>query len=496
MTQSALKLLILSDVHFDSARTEGGKLKNLDPSLGAELTIRAFQDATRRHGPIDAILLCGDILHAGNDHPIDDYTTVLATLRKWIADTPLLATPGNCDLPPLFADAFNPPGLYEVGGYRFYAFADTYPDGPAECIRTDDALTEFARDTAGSDAPLVVIQHNPILPFETADIIKPPVNADAIRDAYQHANVLLSLSGHNHVGQKLTADGNVNYMTVRSLGVAPHAYTVITLTGRDIDVEERTLLDNRDAKLWDTHVHTRLAYCADADLDDTETLIARAEHFNLAGIAFAEHAPQLYVTGDDFWSAQFLLNPTIWRDRGQDRMAEYLRRVEPFRSESVKLGLEMEIDCEGFLTCHEEDLAQLDFRLGAVHWLPADTTGWTESQLQSGFLKTTDALVGAGIDVLAHPMRFLRRSKLDTPAGACHQVAQMLADTDTVCEINFHKNDPQRALIEKCLELGVKFTFGSDTHATWELGNFGANIALLAEVAGTDDIAPLLWSPW
>ena len=131
-----------------------------------------------------------------------------------------------------------------------------------------------------------------------------------------------------------------------------------------------------------------------------------------------------------------------------------------------------------------------------MHWLPEDTTGWTEAQLTAGLLKTTDALLTAGVDVLAHPMRFLHRKGQPAPADACRAVATMLAETGTVCELNYHKNAPLRPLIEACLALDVPFTFGSDAHAMWEVGNFGAGVAMLREVAGTDDIAPLLWRPW
>jgi histidinol phosphatase-like PHP family hydrolase/Icc-related predicted phosphoesterase len=489
-----LRLLILSDCHFDSARTEGGKLKHLDPSLGAELAIRAYHDAIRCHGPVDAIVFLGDVIHAGNDTPAEDYARFLRALTKWTRDIPILAVPGNCDIHGPFFEAFNcNAGLRTLGGYRFFLFADRYPDGPAECIRDDAALADLAAVANDSDAPLIVLQHNPILPFDTQDIIKPPANADAIADTYRQAGVMLSLSGHNHAGQALTEQDGVNYMTVRSLGVQPHGYTVIDLAGREICVAEHSLLNDPALGIWDTHIHTELAYCSD-ELDTPDVLVRRAAEMNVRGMCIVEHAAQLLVSDDDFWKQKFIFDPTLWIRRSHDRMEAYFKLVEPLRSPTMLVGLEIEIDHTGTLTCHPEELARLDFRLGAVHWLPEDDTGWTAAEKVAGFLRATERLLACDVDALAHPMRYLYKAGSVTDE-ACRIVADMLAETDTVCEINFHTNGPSRMFLDACLERGVRFTFGSDAHAMWELGNFGAYLELLAEAAGTNDLTALLWRP-
>ncbi len=489
-----LRLLILSDCHFDSARTEGGKLKHLDPSLGADLAIRAYYDAVRRYGPMDAILLLGDVIHAGNDHPAEDYRRLLNELTRWTRDVPILAVPGNCDIHDAFFEAFGcEPGLHALGDYRFYLFADHYPEGPAECIRRDEAIAEFARLASQGDTPLIVLQHNPILPFETADVIKPPANADAIADAYRQAGVTLSLSGHNHAGQGLTRQSGVNYITVRSLGVQPHVYTVATLTGREVDVASHSLLNDPAWGVWDTHIHTELAYCCD-DLAAPDTLVRRAREMNVAGMCIVEHAAQLLVSDDDFWKQRFIFDPDLWIRRSHDRMEAYFKLVEPLRSDTMRIGLEIEIDHTGQLTCHEEDLARIDFRLGAVHWLPEDDTGWTSAQRVAGFLRATERLLACDVDALAHPMRYLYKTQSITHE-ACQAVATMLAETNTVCEINFHTHSPWPEFLEACLERNVKFTLGSDAHAMWELGNFGAYIAILKDAAGTDDLTEHLWQP-
>jgi len=244
--------------------------------------------------------------------------------------------------------------------------------------------------------------------------------------------------------------------------------------------------------LFDTHVHTELAYCA----VDTNVAgcLERAKLLDLEGLCFTEHAGQLYVTADDFWSAKFIFDPDIWKAGPRERMDEYFRLTDPHRGQFVRIGLEAEIDRDGVLTVRLEDRNRLDLLLGAVHWIPEDTDAMTDAQFTRAFLRTTERLLAAGVNILAHPMRAVARFR--PIAGEVNvAVADMLAATDTAAEINFHLNTPELPFVAACIKRGVKLALGSDTHELRELGNLGPAITLLREAAGSDDVDYLLYRP-
>ncbi len=244
--------------------------------------------------------------------------------------------------------------------------------------------------------------------------------------------------------------------------------------------------------LFDTHLHTELAYCAaDTNVADCIRLAGRQ---GLDGLCFTEHAAQLYCTADEFWSAKFIFQPDIWKTGPRERMDAYFRLTDPYRGPTVRVGLEAEIDRDGNLTVRPEDRDRLDLLAGAIHWLPEDTSKMTDADFAAAFLRTTERLLANDVDILVHPMRAITRLRPVAPEINT-AVADMLATTNTAAEINFHLNTPELAFVEACLARNVKITFGSDTHGLADLGDFAANIELLQRAAGCEDVEGLLYRP-
>ncbi len=59
-------------------------------------------------------------------------------------------------------------------------------------------------------------------------------------------------------------------------------------------------------------------------------------------------------------------------------------------------------------------------------------------------------------------------------------------------EINFRINEPPVEFINKCLELGVKFSFGSDSHNLFEIGDFAYHLSLLKEAGLNGDLSDMM----
>lgn len=492
-------LLICTDLHL--ARSDSLPEDRPDGAWAHELLARAI-NAADQQGGFDALVLLGDLL---NDHRTGDGEDLLARLRTAIQpvlkDRPLLVCPGNHDGPPelLTAAGFPAqPGPTKVNGVRLFAFAESYDPQPNGDVATRpaDQLDRFARFAAESDSPLVALQHNPIHPPIDDPYPYLPTNAPAIRDAYTRAGVTLSLSGHYHAGYPLAELDGVGYATVPALCKPPFRYGLAQVGPDGATLRIHTLKTDQPG-VWDVHAHTELAYCG-KDVSANH-LVDRAGRLGLTGVVIVEHAPQLYVSAEEFWDALHVREPRRWREPTADRTDAFWRLVAPLRSRpNVRVGLECEIDAEGQLTCRPEDRDRADVIIGAAHFLfasRAEADAASPSQIAAEVHRQNLALIQAGIDILAHPFRHFRSRKIDVPDGMFTELADRLAEANVAGEINFHNHPPYRPFIRACLDRGVKLAFASDAHLSHESAGLSAHVDLLRELAGTDDVESLLWQP-
>ena len=486
------RLPVSADIHHAPSQAEAADAPaERRCRAGLELARRAVEDAKRRGG-FDAIALVGDLLNHGEmPSGPEALAAVRDQIRKAAPDAPLLVVPGNHDGDPgRFAAVFGErPGVREMGGYRFVTFFDAY-DARDRCSRSEADRERLRRLASEPGGPIVALQHNPLHPPIVSDYPYLPTNAAEVVRDYAEAGVLLSVSGHYHAGQAPAPHGDTHYVTAPGLCEGSLPYTLVTLEGRKVSVETRGLRMADVPRLVDSHAHTEFAYCR-ADVTAAGVL-ERARLLGLAGVCLVEHAPQLYCAADDFWAGRHISRPSVWRGAGASRMREFRQAMAPLRSDFVRVGLEVELDADGRMTLRDEDRAWPDLLVGAVHFLPEDFRALPFGQLASGFMRSTEGLLGAGVDVLAHPWRLFRWAERAAPADLFVPVAQALADTGTATEINFHGNDPEAGFLGACLERGVKVAFGSDAHALREVGAFGPHLDLLRRVAGTEDVGGLL----
>jgi histidinol phosphatase-like PHP family hydrolase len=491
-----LDLLVLSDVHAIHAAQHHCPIPERRAGWGLELVRRVVLQALRE-APLDAVVLLGDLVDNGEAPGAEKD---LAALRDEVhrLGVPVLVVPGNHDGPAarvleLFGDHV---GKHRLRGYQLITFADAY--GPAdESARAGadlDVLTEAAREHP--EEPILALQHNPVWPPIDSTYPFNLTNARQVMSAYSGAGVLLSISGHYHEGLALHRADNVAYLTCPALCEDPLRYLRIGLRGRQVDVcEQHLVLPQVPAALTDFHAHTHYAYCAD-NVHPTATL-ERARAFGLSRIYFTEHAGQLYLSPDDYWGGAFRRDAgLIPRERaaGRGRMEAYRWEMEAYRSEGVRLGLEVELDADGEVTLMDQDREGWDLLIGAVHELPGFREGGVGAREASRlFMRDTDRIVGLGIDILAHPFRIFRRHRRPVPTELYATVADLLAERGVAAELNYHTNEPDPAFFEQCLERGVKVALGSDAHGLWEVGALRPHLGLLRSLVEDAQLPRILY---
>lgn len=237
------RLLVITDSHY-AVDHEPGTTK-LCCERGCELIGLAIEDA-RRHG-FDTIALLGDLVNEaagpGYEGTGPNFERELADIRERITaaapDAPLVVVPGNHDrYPDALLAAFGArAGLREIGGYRFFVFADAYAKGDY-CTRSRTDLETLRDVAARGGGPIVALQHGPISPeIDSSEYPYMHTNRDAILSAYTDAGVLLSISGHYHARQELNENAGVLYFTAPAIAEPPFPYTIVALSGRNVTIE-------------------------------------------------------------------------------------------------------------------------------------------------------------------------------------------------------------------------------------------------------------------
>ena len=481
------RILVISDLHYDPVGPEVQGNRNMQCWLGSELIRRAIDDANGRGG-FDCIALLGDLVYDGRvSWAGEAWQRQKQELDRSAPGTPLLLVPGNEDVrgDTLLSVFGCRPGLRELGGYRFVSFVDTWDD-ELRSVRSEADRRLLRHLAATEGGPIVCLQHDFLHDVE--------IRHDQTGREYADAKVLLSLSGHYHDGHPVKKLGFVNYVTCPSLAEVPFRYLLVTLNDRDVAVEEHRLALEASPPVVDYHSHTEFAYGAEEDFT-AANVIKRSRRFGLAGVCLTEHAPQLYCSKEEFLAARHIREPDSWPGNRHARMDQFLEVMRPLRSDYVRLGLEVEVDASGRLTLLDEHRDAFDTLVGSVHWLMEDSAGMDEHELIEAFLRTNECLLDQGVDILAHPLRFLARTLKEIPTEIYGALADMLSKTDTAAEINLHPPLPDPLFIRECVARGCRISLGSDAHSLREAGALCGHLRLLREATGRQDVADLLYQP-
>ena len=269
---------------------------------------------------------------------------------------------------------------------------------------------------------------------------------------------------------------------IPNLNQFPFPYLTIDRDCNNNVVESNLAMDPQ-LNLMDNHMHTQLAYC-NFNME-VETAIKLGKLFGLKAINFTEHSSQLYFNVKNYNSRDCYINNVYKTDLADHRIKQYLDFKKKYSNDFVQFGLELDFDFNGTPMIMENDLKKFDYILGAMHQLP-------EINVEQ-FLLQMERVLKYGVDVIAHPFRIFKRNGMELPTELFRPTAEMLKKYNTAAEINFHTNNPPVEFIKICLELGVLFSFGSDSHNLGEIGDFSPHIKLLRDAGFHGDINDVLW---
>jgi len=476
-----LNLLVIADPHY----THHAKGKSDDPAPPGRYTLewvkRALDEAMRFMQP-DALVLLGDVIENGSSDDAEKDITEFAEGIQQL-DIPCVAIPGNHDGDPeRFLRIFGEhAGAHEVNGHNLYTFVD---DRSPEDVTTRSAAALAAFANVSENKPIIAIQHNPVYPqVDCSNWPYMPTNTDEIVSSYERANVVLSLSGHYHKGVDPLAHNGTTYLTCPSIADGPFPFYLITVRGRHVETQRLELALPQTFAPFDAHTHTHFGYCA-VDVHPARSS-ERARLLGLSGLACVEHAGQIYLSAEEFWQQQNVQQPDMIRkarSAGTDRMAQYRAEMATYRSPFLHVGLEVDCDKHGKLNLLDEDREGWDILLGAIHCLPEQFSTDTPGQCVQGFMWTVEKLVTQGINVLAHPFRFLAQHGLPRRAELYRPVAELLSAHGVAAEMNLRHNAADPEFFRICLEHGVRLTLASDAHNQHEVGALQPHLRMLSEV--------------
>jgi len=489
---TTLKLLLIADIHYSGAKDNSGITpRERKTTYGCEFLDR-IRTALLREGMPDGIVLLGDVINDGTDsRALNDLKQVKQKLDEF--GIPLISLPGNHDgdYKRFFTVFSKQTGPNFLKDYILFIFADQYQKGDFAYRNRQDLELLSKTRKKHPDKKIIVLQHNPVQPEIASEYPFNLVNAAETSDVYRRNKVLLSISGHYHPGiPELTRKNNVAYLTAPALCEAPFSYLLLRITENRISVSQKRL--KNDDGLADNHCHTEFAYCGE---DVTiKTVIERAKLFGLERVCFTEHAGQLYLSEKDYWSGRYFHEPSLLRNKADNRMDAYRRKVLKARSPFSRFGLEVEIDKNGKMTLLPDDANGWDLLVGAVHYLPPEAINGSARQLQRAFLRTCESLLENGVDVLAHPFRFFRRGGLPVPKELYRPLAGMLKNFGAAAELNFHTNQPDPRFFQTCLDEGVKISLATDSHNLLEAGDLRPHLDFLKRLR-IKNLETVLWNP-
>lgn len=478
----SVKIVAIADTHYATGSLEQCGARR--SAIADVLLLRAVRRLNRFIKP-DITVLLGDLVDDGAREGLERLKSIIDLL-----EAPAIVIPGNHDgdVDTFYSVYQRPPEYLDIKGVRIVPFIDREEPG-YNARRSAADIARMTRVRFGHDGPIISLQHVPLFAPGASASPYGYTNADAVWSAFEHNSFTLALSGHWHPGDDLASRGAV---IVPALCEWPFAFMEITIEEGRVETRRHELALPRDLGLIDYHVHTQFAYCSENM--DMDVALSLAREYGLAKVSLTEHSGQLYFDPDTFWSASFLRDGIETQHGRSDRMAAFLAQAARHRPPAL-IGLEIDCDDSGNPVVRPEDMAHLDVRVGAIHWLQELRKPNPDyAAAADEMLSRLSVFLGCGIQILAHPLRLFRSCADRMPPGLVPRLVELLRQHGVAAEVNFHNQETSPEFIHACARSGVKVAFGSDAHNLYEVGEFYPHLEVMRRAGLTDaDLTSVLY---
>jgi histidinol phosphatase-like PHP family hydrolase len=238
-------------------------------------------------------------------------------------------------------------------------------------------------------------------------------------------------------------------------------------------------------EVLDAHAHTNLSYCAAEDLTLAVYRNALDEPGGLLGRqAITNHGFQAYFPYDLAWSWEFLDKPKLFdrhRSRGDDALLAFREEMEALRDDRFFFGVEVELMGDGRLTVSDSVRQKADLIVGSLHVLPsAYNRGPSADAVFASFADYTRDLLAAGVDVIAHPLRWLVGAAGVVPREIVTELVALAAASGAAVELNLRGCGVSHvALIREAVSAGVPLALATDAHAVAEVGRLEEHMTFI-----------------
>ena len=481
------RIVVISDLHFSDTPLAAGLRRG---DLADVFLLRVVHRLNRYIRP-DVVVFLGDVI---DDGMAPGAHSLLIRLRGILnlLRMPWLILPGNHDgdVKTFYEIMPRPPEHADLAGVRFLPFFDI--EEPGYNARRSELDLMRMRSARGSfTGPVVALQHVPLFPDGASDCLYRLVNsADAIA-AMRCGGIDMAIGGHYHPGFTDVRQDGVDYLAVPALCEAPFAFHELIVGDGPVRVIRHELSSPPELGLVDWHVHTPFAYCNE-NMDPGRS-VELARVFGLAGFALTEHSSHLYYEYKSILSGEYFRTGLAGAHPAEFRADAYFNTMAPFRSSSLKVGLETDVACDGSPTIRPVDAKRCEVRTGAIHELMELRKPHPDPErCRDEFLFLTRRILETGPQILAHPFRVFRLAHQSVPESLFAPVCRLLREHKVAAEINFHTNQPSPDFIRMCICEGVRIALGSDAHNLYEIGEFAPHLALLRSMGYDSDLNAML----
>lgn len=357
------------------------------------------------------------------------------------------------------------PDFLEIGGVRIVPF-ETPRGGDWSSVAAREVCAKFDRARDGFSGALIGV-HSGSGRTALPELALHNSAAAEILRKMERCGCTLSIEPAVGAPQEAALreknSGKCKHLTVPSLVETPFCFAEITLE-TDAKGGWRTSSRLRELRLpdgfaWqDNHTHSPFAYCCE-NMD----LRREAEWMELFGLSSAtvtEHSAHLLFDRDAYWGEHCWFYEGAESSRRIDRSQAFREYFRENATGRFRFGLEMDVDCRGRLVIPESLRPELEFELGATHFL---TEHRSKEEGAREFLFLVDSLGRAGVKVLAHPLRILKVFQI--PAEPLYdRLIEIMRRYGMAAEVNFHQNSADPEFTRRCMAADLKLSFGTDAH--------------------------------